>query len=240
MDNQSILPQDKEGIWGQRTPVKIDIEAGIMFAGNAKRTINIDADISIALSSYLSMVYELRSLKSGVIPLRKDDIDALADVFELEESSVAEKLARLMHCDDLQTKRFIQMIKKGRVLVPVSMVAAGALLAVSLNFGIATTDARKTKTEVNLQQATLPANQKVQIGTGLQVERAEPTDAPEDTSNDVDTASTQTAEKSSTQSAQQDIQVDSNAVSQNDAPYPGPGEVIIGDGISVSRDDIQE
>ena len=134
MNTLNETATNSQSQWGNRIPVEIDKKSGLMIAGEAKRPIDINQDISLALSSYLSMVYELRSMTSGVVSLRVEDISSLSDAFEMEETEVGERLARLMHCDDLQTRRFLQMLKRGRVLVPISMVAAGALIAVTLSF----------------------------------------------------------------------------------------------------------
>lgn len=224
---------ENESPWGPRIPVSIDTSSGIMSAGDATRPIDVNGDVDFALSSYLSMVYELRNMATGVIPLREEDILALASAFEMEETDVAGRLARLMHCDDLQTKRFIQMVKKGRVLVPVSMVAAGALLAVSLSFvNPAEADPplrTESKPNVEVVSDAIPSNV-VSLGEGLQVERAEVTD---DTNTSVPTT---------TYSVNSTGEVSVKSNENIDAPddsvvFPGPGEVIIGDGISISRDD---
>ena len=56
--------------WGPRVPIEIDKDSGLMIAGGAKRLVDLNQDVSLALSSYLSMVYELRSMTSGVVSLR--------------------------------------------------------------------------------------------------------------------------------------------------------------------------
>lgn len=211
---------ESESPWGPRIPVEIDTTSGIMKAGNASRPIDVNGDVSVALSSYLSMVYELRSQSMGVIPLRQEDLISLANVFEMEETDVAERLARLMHCDDLQTHRFVQMVKKGRVLVPVSMVAAGTVLAVSLALAspaqVQNQDVdTKSQSSIELVTTTTPRTTTpvtVNIGEAVQVQKAEP-------------------------NADASTSTQSNSVLQTgNAPEVGPGEVIIGEGISVSRD----
>jgi len=213
---------DSESPWGPRVPVTVDVASGTMRAGEASRPIDVSGDVSLALSSYLSMVYELRSQTTGVIPLRQEDVIALANAFEMEETAIAERLARLMHCDDLQTHRFIQMIKKGRVLVPASMVAAGTILAATLS--VASTAQiqnpeidTKSRANVEVVTTTVPTTQpsqiSVDIGDAAQVQRVTVTE--EVAPLESETASTES----------------------QTAPDVGPGEVVIGEGISVSRDD---
>lgn len=179
--------------WGARVPVEIDKESGLMIAGEAKRPIDVSQDVSLALSSYLSMVYELRSMTSGIVSLRVEDISSLANAFEMEETEIGERLARLMHCDDLQTRRFLQMVKRGRVLVPVSMVAAGALIAVTLSFASPTAtpnSAVKTGTRAAVEivePTTMVRTQDVvtDIGDAASVQRSVVTNASADPTNDV-------------------------------------------------------
>ena len=218
MDIDKEMHTDSESPWGPRIPVSIDPDEGIMKAGEATRPVDLRGDVSMALSSYLSMVYELRSMTTGVIPLRQEDILALANAFEMDETDISEKLARLMHCDDLQTHRFVQMVKKGRVLVPVSMVAAGAVLAASLTFtspaqsNNATINAR-SRANVEVVTTTTPTvapQVSVDIGDATQVERATVTDEVTPTSDD--------------------------SVENKNIADVAPGEVVIGEGISVSRD----
>lgn len=223
MEMDRDFSQESDSPWGKRVPVIVDAQAGLMKAGEAARPVDINGDVSIALSSYLSMVYELRSLSTGVIPLRQEDILSLANAFEMDETDIAERLARLMHCDDLQTHRFIQMVKKGRVLVPVSMVATGAVLAATLLLSSApsnidnTTNSRSRATvEVVTPSTTVAPQVSVDIGEATQVERATVTD-----------------EVSSPQADDGTLNQESNP-----APEVGPGEVVIGGGISVSRDDL--
>lgn len=223
MDLDAKSLTDSESPWGPRVPVTIDPDKGLMAAGEASRPVDLNGDVSMALSSYLSMVYELRSMSTGVIPLRQEDVLALANAFEMEETQIAEKLARLMHCDDLQTRRFVQMVKKGRVLVPVSMVATGAILSASLLFisPSQSTNSNGEKSRANVEvvsTTTLPVAPQVSvdIGDASQVQRATVTDEVSDPTND------------SVQSSPSDV---------GSAPDVGPGEVVIGDGISVSRDD---
>ena len=210
--------------WGPRIPVVVDADSGTMSAGQACRPIDINGDVSLGLSSYLSMVYELRSQTTGVIPLRQEDVISLADAFEMDETAIAERLARLMHCDDLQTHRFIQMIKKGRVLVPVSMVAAGAILAAGIaissqsqihNPNIESRSRATVEVSVTTTTTAQPSQVSVDIGEAAQVQRA--------------TVADEVAPSSSQQTTSQ--------AAQGNAPEVGPGEVMIGDGISVSRDD---
>lgn len=192
MNTANETASDAPSPWGPRVPVEINKESGLMIAGEAKRPIDLDQDVSLALSSYLSMVYELRSLTSGVVSLRVEDISSLANAFEMEETEIGERLARLMHCDDLQTRRFVQMIKRGRVLVPVSMVAAGALIAVTLSLS-----GPAVKPSPNVQSQTRAAVEIVEpttivrtqavvtdIGDAVVVERGVVTDAATTPSND--------------------------------------------------------
>lgn len=241
MENQSVIPEDKENIWGPRVPIAIDIHAGIISAGQTKRPIDINGDITLALSTYLSMVYELRSQSSGVIPLRQDDLVVLADAFELDDHSIAEKLAKLMHCDEIQTKRFIHMWKRGRVLVPISMVAAGAVLAVSLNFGLAQ-PAPTVKSKVNVTEAIVKSNQKVDIGDAVQVERIDPSNAPVDNSNDggsvVTKDSSTKTESAEPSNGSSQVQVKGQSVSSNSVVEED--EIQIGDAITLSRDDFDQ
>jgi hypothetical protein len=210
-------PADGESLWGPRVPVTIDTNAGIMQAGDAARPIDMLGDISMALSSYLSMVYELRSMTTGVISLRQEDIDVLADAFEMEETDIAERLARLMHCDDLQTRRFVQMVKRGRVLVPISMVAAGALLAATLAFAPGESSQKITHAHAaapieTVVTTTTPQPVSVQLGDASQVVRV-------DTTEPVTVAE------------------ESNSETATTTPLPGPGEVIIGDAATITRGD---
>ena len=192
MNTANETASDAPSPWGPRVPVEINKESGLMIAGEAKRPIDLDQDVSLALSSYLSMVYELRSMTSGVVSLRVEDISSLANAFEMEETEIGERLARLMHCDDLQTRRFVQMIKRGRVLVPVSMVAAGALIAVTLSLS-----GPAVKPSPNVQSQTRAAVEIVEpttivrtqavvtdIGDAVVVERGVVTDAATTPSND--------------------------------------------------------
>lgn len=222
MDIEMQSRTDSDSPWGPRIPVTIDAEKGQMIAGDSTRPIDVHGDVSMALSSYLSMVYELRNLATGVIPLRQEDVLALANAFEMDETHVAEKLARLMHCDDLQTRRFVQMVKKGRVLVPVSMVATGAILSATLLFSSPvqqTNPSDQTRTRANVEvvsTTTLPVapQVKVDIGEATQVKRTTVSNEVSETANN------------------------GPSVSESDsAPDVGPGEVVIGEGISVSRDD---
>lgn len=222
MDIDMKSRTDSDSPWGPRIPVTIDADKGQMIAGDATRPVDVHGDISMALSSYLSMVYELRNMSTGVIPLRQEDVLALANAFEMEETHVAEKLARLMHCDDLQTRRFVQMVKKGRVLVPVSMVATGAILSATLLFsGPAqnTNPSDQTKTRANVEVVSTTAlpvapQVSVDIGDAAQVKRPTAADEVSEPINDVPSTSESIP-----------------------APDVAPGEVVIGDGISVSRDE---
>ncbi len=228
MDIDKGNGQDSESPWGPRIPVTVDVATGVMSAGETTRPIDVSGDVSLVLSTYLSMVYELRSQPTGVIPLRKEDVLALANAFEMDETAIAERLARLMHCDDLQTHRFIQMIKKGRVLVPASMVAAGTLLAATLT--VASTAQvqnpkvdTKSRANVEIVTTTLPVPTTapvttkevlVDVGDAIQVQRVFVAGE--------STPSTPEIQSTSTQGNIEDV---------------GPGEVVIGEGISVSRDD---
>lgn len=211
--------QDSDSVWGPRTPVTIDSESGLMSAGFASRPLDVRGDVDLALSSYLSMVYELRSMATGVIPLREEDLLVLANAFEMEETDLAERLARIMHCDDLQTHRFIQMVKKGRVLVPVSMVAAGALLAASITFSSPAPSQSsvksQTKAPVEVVVTTTPVQVSVDIGEATQVERATVTD----------------------EVAPSVISEDEQQVTTPNPADVGPGEIEIGDSATISRDD---
>jgi hypothetical protein len=226
--------QDADSPWGQRVPVAIDPETGFMSAGEASRPVDLDGDVSVALSSYLSMVYELRSMSTGVISLRHEDLQALADAFEMEETDIAEKLARLMHCDDLQTRRFVQMVKKGRVLVPVSMVAAGALLAATLAFSspsVPSNSQVQSQSRANVEIAPPTSTENtavvgVTLGEGQQVERAVVTNDAvevEDSSASSDTVEDGVVEEAA-------------AAPSAGALEDAEPEVIIGEGIHVSRD----
>ena len=62
MNTLNETATNSQSQWGNRIPVEIDKKSGLMIAGEAKRPIDINQDISLALSSYLSMVYELRSM----------------------------------------------------------------------------------------------------------------------------------------------------------------------------------
>ncbi|MFN8015387.1 MAG: hypothetical protein U0R17_02105 [Acidimicrobiia bacterium] len=227
MDIKKNSAYDGDTAWGPRIPISIDTQTGIMTAGDASRPIDLNGDIDLALSSYLSMVYELRNASTGVIPLRQEDIISLSDAFEMEETHVTHRLAKLMHCDELQTKRFVQMVKKGRVLVPASMVAAGAVLA--LSFALSTNPAETNplrvvpKTKANIEVVTTtsaPHQVSVDIGTASQVERATVTDE----------VSSQESNPTATEQGQ-------DQTATNPAPNVEPGEVVIGDAIHISRDD---
>lgn len=179
MNTANETTANTQSPWGPRIPVEIDKDSGLMIAGEAKRPIDVNQDVSLALSSYLSMVYELRSMTSGVVSLRVEDISSLANAFEMEETEIGERLARLMHCDDLQTRRFLQMLKRGRVLVPISMVAAGALIAVTLSFtgptakpSIASQTGTRANVEIIAPVTTVRTEAVVDIGDAVVVERA--------------------------------------------------------------------
>lgn len=227
--NTSSNTQSQEG---PRIPVKIDKDTGLMVAGEAKRPIDINNDVSLALSSYLSMVYELRSMTSGVVSLRVEDISSLAEAFEMEETDIGERLARLMHCDDLQTRRFLQMLKRGRVLVPISMVAAGALIAVTLSFSgpsapsiTPTSSLNQTRASVEVVAPTTIVRTEavVDIGDAAVIEKA-PT----------------FAQDSAPAPTPVTVAPDENL---NDTPdFAGPPsepDIQIGEGISVTRGDGQ-
>lgn len=240
METQKNSSQESDNQWGPRIPVAIDPDAGVMQAGEAVRPIDVRGDVSLALSSYLSMVYELRSMTTGVIPLRQEDLVALANAFEMEETDIAVKLARLMHCDDLQTRRFVQMVKKGRVLVPVSMVAAGALLAVTLSFaGPAAKPTHsipsqsRASVEITATQSAIrtDAPVPVEIGDAAQVQRAVVSDAPGDTTNDAGGSSISSSDTAATTPASQEAAGNGTAGTLDAA-----SDIEIGDAISVSRD----
>ncbi|HMS24425.1 MAG TPA: hypothetical protein PKB15_01840 [Acidimicrobiia bacterium] len=241
MENETKATQDGESVWGPRVPISIDSTVGFMTSGDAVRPIDVHGDISIALSSYLSMVYELRNMSTGVIPLREEDLLVLADAFEMDETDVATRLARLMHCDDLQTHRLIQMLKKGRVLVPISMVTAGAVLAGSLVFTkppqpdltATPTQSHATVDETDSSAPPVATQVSVDIGEATQVERAIVTDEVAKVDN-VDNGT-----DSAVASGNLEAAVDPTSVVPSNTPPPdlGPGEVAIGDAISVSRDD---
>ena len=228
MNTLNETATNSQSQWGNRIPVEIDKKSGLMIAGEAKRPIDINQDISLALSSYLSMVYELRSMTSGVVSLRVEDISSLSDAFEMEETEVGERLARLMHCDDLQTRRFLQMLKRGRVLVPISMVAAGALIAVTLSFsGAKGTSSNnvpaRTRANVEVSQpaTTIRTESVVDIGDAAVIERVAQTDVQETNTND----------------APVNVIPDfSSPEAHENAPSSAP-DVQIGDGISVTRGD---
>ncbi len=220
MDINKDSSQESDSVWGPRVPVTIDSDTGFMTAGLATRPLDLHGDVDIALSSYLSMVYELRSMSTGVIPLREEDLLVLANAFEMEETDLAERLARIMHCDDLQTHRFIQMLKKGRVLVPISMVAAGALFVTSIAVANPTPSQSSVNTQshapVEVVVSTTAPQVSVDIGNATQVERATVTD-----------------EASSPSVAADEAPV----VAPNPADV-GPGEIEIGEsGAVISRDD---
>ncbi len=222
MEKHIHSAEESDSHWGNRVPVEVDLDNGLIKAGEVSRPLVESTDVSVALSSYLSMVYELRSMSSGVVPLRNEDIAVLADAFEMEETDIAEKLARLMHCDDLQTRRFVQMVKKGRVLVPVSMVAAGALLAATLTFTGPTTaieNVTNSESRANVEllapqtiESTIPVQ--VELGDAQQIERFESIDQADETVPD------------SQEEAAQEIE------DPNFEP-----DIQIGEGISVTRDD---
>lgn len=233
MEKNTESFQEHDSPWGPRIPVVIDPHSGVMSAGDASRPVDLDSDVSIALSSYLSMVYELRSMSAGVISLRHEDLQALADAFEMEETDIAEKLARLMHCDDLQTRRFVQMVKKGRVLVPVSMVAAGALLAATFAFTGPTVQDNshvqsrsRAHVEIAPPQSTVRnVDAPVVLGEAQQVTRATVTNEDPDSTNDAVVA---TPHVSGEEAAGTTPMVGNLEVED---------DVHIGEGISVSRND---
>ncbi len=237
MENETKATQDGESVWGPRVPISIDSSVGIMTSGDAVRPIDVQGDITIALSSYLSMVYELRNMSTGVIPLREEDLLVLADAFEMDETDVATRLARLMHCDDLQTHRLIQMLKKGRVLVPISMVAAGAVLAGSLVFTkppqpdltSTPTQSHATVDEADSPAPPVAAQVSVDIGEAAQVERAIVT---EEVADSGPPSSTDIQYPPVEATPENEIVAASNPITDL-----GPGEVVIGEAISVSRDD---
>lgn len=229
MNTANETTSDAPNPWGPRVPVEIDKESGLMIAGEAKRPIDVNQDVSLALSSYLSMVYELRSMTSGVVSLRVEDISSLANAFEMEETEIGERLARLMHCDDLQTRRFLQMVKRGRVLVPVSMVAAGALIAVTLSFSNPTTSSPTssvksgTRAAVEIVEPTTVVRNEtpvVDIGDAAVVERAVATNATEDMTNNEPIAP--------------DVQVLGESIEASDVQ---DGEIQIGTATTVTRGD---
>ena len=224
--------------WGPRVPVEIDKDSGLMIAGAAKRPIDLNQDVSLALSSYLSMVYELRSMTSGVVSLRVEDISSLANAFEMEETEIGERLARMMHCDDLQTRRFLQMLKRGRVLVPISMVAAGALIAVTLSFNGAgpkpssiAPQGQRANVEIVAPTNEVRTEAVVDIGDAALVERGVASDAQVDTYNNEDLNPTPDfAGPETTTPETSEPEVKGQSVTT---------DIQIGEGISVTRNDGQ-
>lgn len=131
-------------------------------------------DEASVLDAYLGLVYQLRGLRRGdPIPLRDDDLDALARALGGEPAEIEARLVELMHCTPEEAVRIRKVLLRRRVLVPAAalVMGAGALTATAmhgLSSRLPTTAPSTTTTSTTTPE---PATPPVRIGTPLLVER---------------------------------------------------------------------
>lgn len=108
-----------------RRAVVVDQGRATLAIGGMMRSTGPSSDG--VLSDYLTMLYTLRGVRPGdPIPLRDDDLDALADALGSDPAVVEERLVELMGCTREEAAALRRMILRRRVLAPAATIVVGA------------------------------------------------------------------------------------------------------------------
>jgi transcriptional regulator with XRE-family HTH domain len=123
-----------------RMQLVIDLDAGrLSLAGDNPDRVGTDGSVPTSpepvLVRYLALLYATRGMPVGApLPLRRSDIDALAEALSLEGREVQRRLRALMLESDRRVERTVRTLRR-RLVVPmvgvlVAVTAAGTLLLV--------------------------------------------------------------------------------------------------------------
>ncbi|HUF33064.1 MAG TPA: helix-turn-helix domain-containing protein [Acidimicrobiales bacterium] len=120
-----------------RTPVVVDEAARVIRLGEREADLGDEADV---LASYLSLVYDVRGAQPGKrIPLRDEDIDALAAVVGDDPDQIEDRLIELMGCTRDEARSLRALLLRRRVIGSAAALVLGvsgvAALAAQLGSG---------------------------------------------------------------------------------------------------------
>lgn len=117
-----------------REQSQVKVEASALRVGAVERPIPA-ADPEAVLPGYLEMVYKLRGLEPGApLPLRDEDLDALAVALGSDPDVIEERLLALITCSDEEAARLRALILRRRVASSAAGLAAGALALSGMSF----------------------------------------------------------------------------------------------------------
>ncbi|MCZ7531438.1 MAG: helix-turn-helix domain-containing protein [Acidimicrobiia bacterium] len=165
----AVYEVEVEELLPPRRSVEIDMEAATLQLGDAVHAVSDpEADRSgvgesDVLRKYLELLYELRNApRSRPLPLRDDDLSALADALGREPAVIERRLMDLMDVSLEDAVSMRRLILRRRVAMP----AAGLMLGAGIISGLQATSAADANGAGGPEQG-------VEIGDAIVIERGD-------------------------------------------------------------------
>ncbi|MEZ5169343.1 MAG: helix-turn-helix transcriptional regulator [Acidimicrobiia bacterium] len=121
---------DVEDLLPPRRAVEVDVDNALLRLGSTVRAVgDPDRDMTAVLREYLNAVYELRNTPPDrPLPLREEDLAALADALGHEPDVIETRLMDIMDCTRDEAASMRRLILRRRLVAP----AAGLIMTAGL------------------------------------------------------------------------------------------------------------